>query len=136
MIVCIEDEFDLRADLVEELRDAGYETYEAPDGRGGLELILDQRPDVVLCDVTMPGMDGVELFNRLRRDHPDLESTRFIFLSALEDFAHRIDPGFTLDGYLKKPIDFDAILAAVGEQMSLPREPGQAALPRQSKETP
>ena len=70
MILCIEDETELRVDLVEELRDAGYETTEAANGAVGLFEILRSRPELVFCDVTMPVMNGVELFHKLRRECP------------------------------------------------------------------
>lgn len=123
MILCIEDEPELRADLVEELRDAGYETIDAANGERGLAEILRCRPDLVFCDVTMPVMNGIEVFQRLRREHRDLDSVRFVFLSALEDVAELIEPGSRVDGILTKPVDFDRFLAVARKLAGEPREP-------------
>src|SRR5271170_7320194 len=116
-ILCIEDEPDLRADIVEELRDAGYATWEASNGVSGLELLLRIHPDLVICDVTMPEMSGIELFNHLRREHPSLNAMRFVFLSALDNVVEHISPGLRADGYLTKPLDFTTLLNVVGDNI-------------------
>lgn len=60
-ILCVEDEDPIREDIVDELRNAGYETVEAENGIEGLDSIRRFLPDLVLCDVTMPRMNGHEL---------------------------------------------------------------------------
>ncbi len=113
-ILCIDDEAALREDIVEELRDAGYDTVEAGDGRAGLEAIVAQKPDLVLCDITMPVMDGHSLLKELRDKHPDQADLPFIFLSALADRDHVIvGKRLGADDYLTKPIDFELLLATV-----------------------
>ena len=113
-ILCIDDEPGLREDIVEELRDAGYETVEAGDGRAGLEAIIAQKPDLVLCDITMPVMDAHSLLKELRDKHPDQADLPFIFLSALADRDHVIvGKRLGADDYLTKPIDFELLLATV-----------------------
>ena len=57
-IVCVEDESDIREDIVETLEDAGYEVLQAENGRKGLEVILETEPDLILSDITMPDMNG------------------------------------------------------------------------------
>lgn len=117
-ILCVEDEAGLRADIVEELEDAGYATFEASNGVEGLEAILKFKPDLVLCDITMPGMSGHELLTQLRTDHPEFRSLPFLFLSAL---ANRNDiltgMGLGADDYLTKPVDFDILLATVSSRL-------------------
>ena len=58
IILCVEDEPDLRHDIVEELQVAGYVTIEAANGEEGLVEIRKHKPDLVLCDIAMPGMGG------------------------------------------------------------------------------
>ncbi len=129
MILCIEDEIVLRRDLTEELRDAGYETAEAADGQEGLEAILTLRPDLVICDVTMPIMSGIAMFETLKRDYPSYARTEFIFLSALDDLARQFGPDLDADRLLKKPVDYDTVLTSVEGIIGNPRE---AALRRVS----
>jgi diguanylate cyclase (GGDEF)-like protein len=113
-ILCIEDEALLREDIVEELEDDGYDVLQAADGREGLEMILKHEPDLVICDITMPHMNGHDLVKTLREKHPQCADTPFIFLSAMAD-RHDILEGMNLgaDDYLTKPIDFDFLLGKI-----------------------
>ncbi len=113
-ILCIEDENDVRELIVEELVDAGFEVLEAENGRVGLELILTKWPDIILCDISMPDMDGKELLAEIQLNYPELSATPFIFLTALTDKRDLID-GLTAgaDDYLTKPIDFDVLMAKI-----------------------
>lgn len=117
-ILCIEDETELREDIVEELGDAGYEVFEAANGRAGLEAILAHRPDLVLCDVNMPDMNGYELLTRLREAHVEFDEVPFVFLSALAD-RKDIIAGKKLgaDDYLTKPVDFEMLLVTVESRL-------------------
>jgi DNA-binding response OmpR family regulator len=113
-ILCIDDEEDLRQDIVEELQDAGYEVLEASNGKEGLQAILDDEPDLVVSDITMPVMDGYELISTLRTNHTKYDEMPFIFLSALADKENVLKGMKTgSDDYITKPIDFDILLAKV-----------------------
>lgn len=114
VILCIEDEAALRRDLADELREAGYEVLEASDGASGLQAMIGARPDLVLCDITMPHMSGYEVLREVRQRHPELADTPFIFLTALADRKHVIEGKLRgADDYLTKPIDFDLMLATI-----------------------
>lgn len=119
LILCVEDERRLRSNIVEELVDAGYCVIEADDGHAALELLADQRPDLILCDITMPRMGGYELLRRVRASGPDLADVPFLFLTALSDRLAVIE-GKTAgaDDYLPKPIDFDLMLATVRSRLN------------------
>ena len=111
-ILCIDDEIDLLEELVCLLQDEGYDVLQESSGEAGLEAIVANAPDLVICDITMPGMDGYELVTRLRKEHHRQAETPFIFLSALAD-RHDVLKGleFGADEYLTKPIDFDMLIA-------------------------
>jgi len=113
-ILCIEDEPDLREAIAEELEDADYTVCQAGDGRQGLEVILAQKPDLVLCDITMPNKNGHQLLRDIREKYPVFAEMPFIFLSALADREH-ILAGLKngADGYLTKPVDFEVLLTTV-----------------------
>ena len=113
-ILCVEDEEDLRQDIVEELEDAGYEVIEAGNGQDALDMILKHSPDMVVSDITMPVMDGYQLVKTLREDHPKFAEMPFIFLSALANREHILE-GMSAgsDDYLTKPIDFEMLLVKV-----------------------
>ena len=118
MIPCVEDEAQIREDIVEVLRGADHETVEASDGRDGLEALIQHRPNLVLCDVTMPNMDGYQLLTEIRQNHPELAATPFIFLTALADRKDAL-AGMRVgaDDYLTKPIDFDLLLATIDSRL-------------------
>ena len=60
-ILCIEDDENQRQEIVEALVTEGFEVLEAADGKSGLELILGERPDLILCDRVMTGKSGYAL---------------------------------------------------------------------------
>ena len=113
-ILCVEDEILVREDIVEELEDSGYDVLVADDGAKGLEMILGHKPDLVICDITMPHMDGFQLLEEVRGKYKLMADMPFIFLSALADEEHVID-GLKegADDYLTKPVDFDMLKATV-----------------------
>ncbi len=118
LILCVEDEADIRSDIAEELRDAGYETVEAANGREGMEAIEKQKPDLVLCDITMPEMNGYEMLTALRDNHPESADLPFVYLSALADRKDILaGQQMGADDYVTKPIDFEMLLATVESRL-------------------
>jgi len=113
-ILCIEDENDIRRLIVEELTEAGFATLEAANGREGLDLMIAKWPDIVICDISMPVMNGHQLLAEIQINYPELSSIPFIFLSALTDKENLV-AGLQAgaDDFLTKPVDFDILLAKV-----------------------
>ena len=113
-ILCIDDESDIRSLLVEELQDAGFNTLEAEDGQQGLQIIQQKWPDIVVSDISMPVMNGLELLAEIQINHPEFSNIPFILLTALTD---RVNELAGLEGgaadYLTKPVDFDLLLAKI-----------------------
>jgi CheY-like chemotaxis protein len=97
------------------LQASGYETLEATTGEGAIELAVAHEPTLVLMDVQLPGIDGIEALAELRRD----ERTASIPVLALTaqamdgDRERFLEAGF--DGYLSKPIDVIELVNAVKE---------------------
>ncbi|MGB3338243.1 MAG: response regulator [Devosia sp.] len=118
LILCVEDERRLRANIVEELIEAGYAVIEAEDGQAALDLMAHQQPDLILCDITMPRMGGYELLRAIRASGDDRATVPFVFLTALSDRLAVIE-GKTAgaDDYLSKPIDFDLMLATIRSRL-------------------
>ena len=117
-ILCIEDEADLREDIVEELEEAGYDVKQACDGRAGLEMILNCKPDLVISDITMPNMSGHELLQEVREKYEHMADMPIIFLSALADGTH-VREGLNLgaDDFLTKPIDLEMLVTKVNSHI-------------------
>jgi DNA-binding NarL/FixJ family response regulator len=114
-ILCIEDDSETAALIAEDLGERGYLVTVAADGHSGLSAILKTSPDIVLCDINMPGMTGFEVMECLSALAPKFEALPFIFLTARTDRDSELK-GRRLgaDDYVTKPVDFE-ILAAIIE---------------------
>ena len=94
---------------------AGYRVLEAGDAERGLTLAREERPDLILMDIQLPGIDGVEALRRLRSDH-STSSIPVVALTALamkEDRERFMTAGF--DGYLEKPLSVPSLAGQVSE---------------------
>jgi len=119
-ILCVEDEAELRSDIVEELVSAGYNVVEAGNGREALLKLETVRPDAILCDITMPELGGYEFMMKLRAERLDLAEIPFIFLTALADKTEALNgKNAGADDYLVKPVDYDDLLATIKSRLRL-----------------
>ena len=118
-ILCIDDERDTASLICEELVDRGFEVQAAYNGREGLAAILRKPPDLVLSDVSMPGMSGFDLLERITSMEPRFESMPFVFLTALSDLDNELK-GWQLgaDDYLTKPVDYDVLAALITARLA------------------
>lgn len=106
-ILLIEDEPQVREMLLDELAEQGHLVIEAPNGVEGLRLLVDQEPDLVLCDRAMPGMSGYEVLERIRGAYPQFSDLPFVFLTALSDPRDRAAvEHLKPSAYISKPVDF------------------------------
>jgi DNA-binding response OmpR family regulator len=104
-ILVVDDEQDVAWAVERGLSKRGHRVMAAYSGQRALELMRRQRPDLVILDIIMPGMDGIEVCERLRGD-PTLAAVPILFLTAKGDVEDRIE-GFKAgcDDYLSKPFD-------------------------------
>jgi len=112
-ILIIEDETQMRKNMLLILKKEGYEAIGAANGAEGITLARRELPDVILCDVMMPGMDGYGVLTALRAERAT-ETTPFIFLTAKgerTDVRDGMNQG--ADDYLTKPVVVDDLLAAI-----------------------
>src|SRR5215470_18404608 len=118
-ILCIEDDRETAALIVEELIERGFEVTIAHDGRAGLAAILKNMPDLVLSDISMPVMSGFEVLERLTALEPRFGNMPFVFLTALTDRENELK-GRQLgaDDYVTKPIDFDVLGAIISARLA------------------
>lgn len=104
-ILVIEDNNDVRENLTELLTLSGYETYSAPNGKLGVEAAVKHVPDLILCDIMMPEMDGYTVL-RILSKNDTTSMIPFLFLTAKTELAD-VRRGMTLgaDDYITKPFD-------------------------------
>ena len=118
-ILCIEDDGETAELLREDLTERGFDVMVAHDGSEGLSAILAGHPDLVLCDISMPGMSGFEVLDRLTAISPRFRDMPFIFLTALTDRESELK-GRTqgADDYVHKPIDFDVLATIIQARLA------------------
>jgi DNA-binding response OmpR family regulator len=113
VILIIEDNDAIRENIVEILEMAKYKVYQADNGKMGVELALKHLPDVILCDIMMPELDGYGVLYMLNK-YTETASIPFIFLTAKADHVDlRKGMEMGADDYLTKPFDGMELLNAV-----------------------
>src|ERR1700736_265931 len=118
-ILCIEDDRETAALIAEELVERGYAVSIAQNGHEGLAAILKSAPDLVLSDISMPMMSGLELLERLVALAPRFSKVPFVFLTALADRdSDRKGRRLGADDYVTKPIDFDLLAAIIAARLA------------------
>lgn len=117
-ILVVEDNAEVRENLAEILELSGYDVLAAEDGTLGVELAVNHQPDLILCDVMMPKLDGFGVLNILSK-RPETADIPFIFLTAKaekSDFRRGMNLG--ADDYITKPFYKDELLAVVEMRLS------------------
>jgi two-component system, sensor histidine kinase and response regulator len=116
-ILVIEDETAVRQNLVELLSAEGFLPIEARDGEEGVRLAWEMLPDLILCDINMPKMDGFGVLSRISRE-PATLTIPFIFLTARSE-REDIRRGMSLgaDDYIIKPFSIDDVLQAIHKRL-------------------
>jgi len=118
-VAVIDDEADHREMIRESLLMNGHDVVEADNGITGLETIQAETPDLIICDVRMPKMNGDEMFDILRQSNKDLGLIPFIFLSgnaSEKETISRLNRG--ADNCLDKPIELSLLSAYVNAHLS------------------
>ena len=112
-ILCIEDDPQMRLIVGMALEGAGYEMEEAADGKQGLNRAMETAPDLILCDINMPGMNGFETLEELRK-HKSTSYIPFIFMTG-DSPRKYLRKGMNLgaNDFIMKPIDMEDLIKAV-----------------------
>ena len=118
-ILCVDDDGAVAELVADELTARGFEVTVAHDGHEGFVSILKTTPDLVLCDVNMPVMSGLEVLERLNALAPRLGRTPFVFLTALSDRDSELRARrLGADDYVTKPIDFDMLEMIINARLA------------------
>ncbi|NJM28064.1 MAG: response regulator, partial [Pseudanabaena sp. RU_4_16] len=117
-ILVVEDMDSLREEIIETLTYEGFEVIGAENGAVGVELALKHLPNLIICDVMMPELNGYETLTTLRRE-PSTATIPFVFLTAKAD---KVDmrQGMQLgaDDYLTKPFTIEELLGAISARLA------------------
>jgi phosphoribosyl 1,2-cyclic phosphodiesterase/CheY-like chemotaxis protein len=125
-VLIIEDDADSRTTLAKLFATDGWKVLEANDGDAGLELAMHNRPELILCDLLMPKLNGFQVCRSIREQ---LQPTKIIVLSGRDygvDRTSALQAG--ADEYLLKPITWELLSSAIDRLLpEIPRRPGAAA---------
>ena len=125
-ILLVEDEIEVLDAITELLEREGYAVTRAVDGEEALRRVENERPDLVLLDVRLPRVSGLDVLRRLREDHPRVP---VVMLTGLDDEAQaRRTLQMGAVDYIRKPFDLGhlnrVVLAAIGKTFDPPTSPG------------
>jgi PAS domain S-box-containing protein len=110
-ILIIDDEEGIRKLLAVSLADLGYRVLTATDGWAGLRLCKDEGPQIIIADIRIPGLDGIEVLRRIKQEHPEKQ---VIVITGHEDVDIAIRAlQLRASDYIPKPINHDALVVVV-----------------------
>lgn len=131
-ILVIEDNKDIRENTAEILDLAGYKTFTAENGKKGVDLAFKEKPDVIVCDIMMPELDGYGVLHLVRKNE-NTQTIPFIFLTAKterSDFRKGMEMG--ADDYVTKPFEDIELLNAIEIRLKKSEILGNKYAPSQS----
>jgi two-component system, response regulator, stage 0 sporulation protein F len=116
-LLIVDDQYGIRILLNEVFQKEGYQTYQAANGVQALSIIESDRPDLVLLDMKIPGMDGIEILKRLKQ----IDSTIEVFIMTAYGELDMIQQAKDLGAitHFAKPFDIDEIRSAVKAQIPI-----------------
>jgi len=114
-ILIVDDQFGIRILLNEVLQKEGYDTFQAANGLQALEILNGHVPDLVLLDMKIPGMDGIEILKRMKVLQPDIKVIIMTAYGELDMIQEAMDLGAIT--HFAKPFDIDDIRKAVAKHL-------------------
>ncbi len=128
-ILIVDDEAGARSALTELLKQEGYAVECAADGFKALRFVSDFEPDLVLTDLRMPGLDGIELMKKLHESNPNLPVVLMTAFGAVETAVSAMRDGAA--DYLTKPLDIEELLVVVARTLERARLKNESRALRQ-----
>ncbi len=115
----VDDEPDVVKAIVSRLKGEGYEVITASGGKEALDKVRSQRPDLMLLDIIMPGMDGIEVLQQLKEIDPDLP---VVIITAHPSLEPKDILKYGASGYIKKPFESEELKGAIKEGLEEKKE--------------
>ena len=114
-VLIVDDQTGIRVLLVEVFNSEGYETYQASSGKLALKIVREVKPDLVLLDMKMPGMDGLEILKHIKSIDPDIKVIMMTAYGELDMIKEATELGALM--HFTKPFDIDELRIAVNRQL-------------------
>jgi two-component system response regulator (stage 0 sporulation protein F) len=114
-VLIVDDQYGIRVLLYEVFGKEGYQTFQASNGIAALEIVRDQTPDIVLLDMKIPGMDGLEILKNIKKINPTIKVIMMTAYGELDMIKEATDLGALT--HFTKPFDIDELRVAVNSQL-------------------
>ncbi|AOZ92755.1 response regulator [Paenibacillus crassostreae] len=114
-VLIVDDQNGIRILLMEVFNSEGYETFQAANGKLALELVQHEAPDLVLLDMKIPGMDGLEILKHIKEINSDIKVIMMTAYGELDMIKEATDLGALM--HFTKPFDIDEMRVAVKAQL-------------------
>lgn len=115
-ILIVDDQFGIRVLLQELFQKEGYQTFQAADGKKALEIVTHQNPDIVLLDIKIPGMDGIEILKQIKAKDVNCRVLIMTAYGELDLIQEALDLGGV--AYIAKPFDIMELRDVINKMMS------------------
>ena len=102
-ILCVDDELSIRTILAKALKAEGYDVITAINGEEGVEVAESQEPDLILLDIGLPGIDGIETLTRIKKQNPDTVAIMITAEGTIESAVSAMRAGAR--NYIQKPFN-------------------------------
>jgi two-component system, response regulator, stage 0 sporulation protein F len=116
-LLIVDDQFGIRILLNEVFQKEGYQTFQAANGIQALDIVTNHAPDLVLLDMKIPGMDGIEILKRMKKLNPDIRVIIMTAYGELDMIQEAKDLGALT--HFAKPFDIDDMRKAVRQYLPI-----------------
>lgn len=117
-VLIVDDQNGIRILLVEVFSVEGYNTFQASNGKLALEIVRKESPDLVLLDMKIPGMDGLDILKHIKQINPSIKVIMMTAYGELDMIKEAIDLGALT--HFTKPFDIDELRVAVNNELRKP----------------
>lgn len=114
-VLIVDDQNGIRILLMEVFGSEGYTTFQAANGKSALEIVTIEKPDLVLLDMKIPGMDGLEILKHIKEINPQIKVIMMTAYGELDMIKEATDLGALM--HFTKPFDIDEMRVAVNMQL-------------------
>jgi two-component system response regulator (stage 0 sporulation protein F) len=114
-VLIVDDQYGIRVLLYEVFGKEGYQTFQAANGKAALDLVRTETPDLVLLDMKIPGMDGLEILKNIKKINPMIKVIMMTAYGELDMIKEAQDLGALQ--HFTKPFDIDELRLAVNSQL-------------------
>jgi two-component system response regulator (stage 0 sporulation protein F) len=115
-VLVVDDQYGIRVLLYEVFGKEGYDTFQAANGKQALEIVVNESPDMVILDMKIPGMDGLEILKEIKKINKDIKVIMMTAYGELDMIKEATDLGAIT--HFTKPFDIDELRLAVNKQLA------------------